>query len=335
MHVILYILIPLSVVIASFIIWLITLPSTFRVKESINLKIPLTEAFNYLLRMDNHIVWSPWLMHNPSTNIEYSARLDQPTSFYSWDDDMLGAGKLMHRKIEQNKRIDQDIEFYRPFKSKAKVTWEFEQQEGSVRVSWVMDSSMPLFLRWMIPMLEHGISSDYRLGLVRLAHVLDDTATQMDLSWDGAHDQPSVTGVFEGFSGDLAGISQAFDASVPKLNTFIDDHKLPKTNKLFGVYHSVNVAKRTTDMKVLIQLDGDDNVDRPVYTIPSGKYYQVTYKGSMQNMDLAWYAAYQHLRMLKYKLNTKMPALEEYFHKDEAEISPEQLESVVLLIPLR
>ena len=115
-------------------------------------------------------------MHEPDTRLEFSQSPEQEGGWYTWDGDRVGAGKLTHVSIEPPDRIEERIEFLRPFKSVSAVWWEFVDSDGQTEVSWNMKGAMPFFFRFMTRMMSVMIGKDYDLGLALLRGTLDPRA---------------------------------------------------------------------------------------------------------------------------------------------------------------
>ena len=105
-------------------------------------------------------------MHEPGTTLAFSDKPDQEGGWYTWDGKLIGAGKLTHEKFTGEEKIEQRIEFKRPFKSVCKVWWELEKKDDSTTlVSWNMDGKMPFLFRFMAKKMPEYISKDYDTGL--------------------------------------------------------------------------------------------------------------------------------------------------------------------------
>ena len=133
-------------------------------------------VFNKVRDFRSWAEWSPWLMHEPDTRLEFSQSPEQEGGWYTWDGDRVGAGKLTHVSIEPPDRIEERIEFLRPFKSVSAVWWEFVDRDGQTEVSWNMKGAMPFFFRFMTRMMSVMIGKDYDLGLALLRGTLDPRA---------------------------------------------------------------------------------------------------------------------------------------------------------------
>jgi len=100
------------------------------------------------------------------------------------------------------------------------------------------------------------------------------------------------------------------------------------TGPTFATYSNVNIRKKTCDCRCVVPTaDGD-------YHIAANNYFVFEVVGDYQFMELAWYIAHTHLRMLKRKSNTKAPSVEIYQQMAD-ESANNQHNITEILIPLK
>jgi effector-binding domain-containing protein len=76
----------------------------------------------------------------------------------------------------------------------------------------------------------------------------------------------------------------------------------------------------------------DGDFDRK--TFAGGKHFKVTLTGSCDFLELAWYAAVGHSRMLKLKIDKRRPMLEVYENDPNSVANSNELRTT-LYLPLR
>ena len=133
------------------------------VKESILIEAQPQKIVSVLSDFNSWQYWSPWLIAEPQAKVEVAP----DNKYYYWEGAIVGAGQMWIR-AESEKAIAIDLEFLKPFKSKAKVAFFLEPEAGKTKLSWTMDSSLPFFLFWMKKAYEVFISMDYCRGLKML-----------------------------------------------------------------------------------------------------------------------------------------------------------------------
>ena len=178
-------LIIFAIILAGALLYLSSLDGSYEVRRSLLMSVDARTVFDKVRDFRTWKEWSPWLMHEPETRLEFSENADQEGGSYTWDGARVGAGKLTHESLQPPARIEERIEFTRPFKSVCKVWWEFEDRDGQTEVTWCMQGRMPFFLRFMTAMTKQMIEKDYDLGLAMLRGVLDPTAERPVISFAG------------------------------------------------------------------------------------------------------------------------------------------------------
>lgn len=92
----------------------------FKVVRSIIINLSIDKVKASLIDFQQWPVWSPWLIMEPETTINYSAQQSQVGASYNWDGELTGAGEMELVEITDN-HLTMDLRFQRPFKSSANV----------------------------------------------------------------------------------------------------------------------------------------------------------------------------------------------------------------------
>ncbi|MCW8885460.1 MAG: SRPBCC family protein, partial [Motiliproteus sp.] len=147
------------------IAYLANLPGEYQISRSRIYDLSPQQLFDKIRDFRSWPQWSPWLIHEPGTHLEYSADCDQEGGYYSWDGQYVGAGKLTHLRFQTPQRIEQEIEFTRPFKSVCQVSFHFTERDEGTELTWSMQGRMPFLFRFMTAKTVAMITKDYDLGL--------------------------------------------------------------------------------------------------------------------------------------------------------------------------
>ena len=131
------------------------------VDRSVKIDAPVADVFSKLNDFNHWQAWSPWLIQEPEAKVTVAA----DAKSYSWEGDRIGSGQMKIENEEANKSIHCDLQFLKPWKSKAKTWFEFAEEDGGTKVTWFMDSSLPFFMFWMKKMMTAFIGMDYERGL--------------------------------------------------------------------------------------------------------------------------------------------------------------------------
>jgi len=296
-------------------IYLASLDGSYQVRRSLQIGVPVKQAFAAIQDLKTWPEWSPWLLHEPDTKIVYSEDCQQEGGSYSWDGKLVGAGKLSHLSISPDSRIEQQIEFIRPFKSVSQVNWYFEDKNGSTNVEWEMIGSMPFLFRFMIKNIEPMISKDYDLGLALLNGYLLPTAAHPTIKFCGRESLDNFQYWSIPFSGNLRDIQAIRKPGLIALETAAGENAglgltIYRQNDWRQSHYRGEIAIPVTEPSA------KSNYSNRLFK--GGNYYKVEAIGDHDFLPLAWYAAFSHCRMHRIKLDKSRPSLEIYHNNPEA-----------------
>jgi len=329
-------LIIVAALIAIPLLYLTTLDGRFTVRRSLAIAIAPKAAFDAIRDLKSWSEWSPWLMHEPDTRLTYSDAPDTEGGWYHWDGKLVGAGRLTHERFTGEQRIDQRIEFERPFKSVNRVWWELEEQpDGATLVHWNMAGRMPFLFRFMAKKMPDFIGRDFATGLYRLRARLEPDAEVPHIRFEGLQELPDQTALTLPFEGNIEAMKQAMREGFPKLDGYVKAQRLSPMGPPFAVYHKIDPRNRhfTGDMAIPVPADTACG-EFAVKNFAGGRYYRTRLEGSYEFLELAWYQAYSHLRMLKLKPQHQRASLEIY-ENDPSTVDHSNEIVTSLLIPVK
>jgi hypothetical protein len=92
-----------------------------------------------------------------------------PGHKYAWQGKKTGTGSLRINNLDE-KHIHFDLEFLKPWKSKAKDNWLFEHWgDGGTKVTWQNSGDLPWpIARLMGPMINKNLTHQFGIGLSNL-----------------------------------------------------------------------------------------------------------------------------------------------------------------------
>jgi effector-binding domain-containing protein len=310
------------------IVYLASLDGNFEIRRSLSIDAPVDEVFAAIRDFKTWPEWSPWLLHEGDTKIEYSDDYQQEGGFYSWDGKLTGAGKLTHIKIHPGKSIHQDIEFTRPFRSLNQINWYFEDTDGSTTISWEMIGSLPFWFRFMSKNIEPMISKDYDLGLVLLKGYLRPESSHLGILFCGRESLESFQYWSIPFNGNLRDLQASRKTSLASLEAIAG-----KGGGLgLSIYREIDWQQTHFSGEVAIPVSKSSTTS--IYTtrqFKGGEYYKVEARGDHQYLPLAWYAAFTHCRMHKIKLDKSRHSLEIYRDNPKVVEDSNQIRTILYL----
>jgi effector-binding domain-containing protein len=329
-------LIVLAIIIAIPLIYLASLDGGFTVRRSLQIAADQKTLFDKIRDFRSWSDWSPWLLHEPETALVFSETPDREGGWYSWDGKTVGAGRLTHEKFSATEKIEQRIEFTRPFKSTSRVWWDLEPiDERTTRVHWNMAGKMPFLFRFMAKKMPGYIAKDYDTGLYLLRGELERDAEVPGITFDGPRELPDQSALAIHFEGHIEAMKKAMMEGFPRLGRYIEEKGLSAAGHPFAVYHKVDMEKMHFDCDMAWPVATDTpSSDFEIKSYPGGRYYKTTLSGSYEFLELAWYQAYAHLQMQKIRPRHRS-APREVYENDPATVSHSNEIVTSIYIPIK
>ena len=316
-------------------VYLATLDGRYKVDRSIVIEVAPQQVFDRVRDLRSWKDWSPWLIHEPDTTLEFSEHPDQEGGWYRWDGRVVGAGKLTHGRFEVPSMIDQQIEFIRPFRSVVAVGWRFQPCDEGTWVHWQMNGRMPFLFRFMAARTQAMIEKDYDLGLAMLRGVLDPQAEVPRLTFAGETVLSPWHSLAYDWSGSLDDMPAVMQQQFPLLVSEIEQQGRAQIGPAFTAFHSVDQDRQQIECSMAIVVDSEASAgSMALKDLGGGRYFKVSVQGSYSFLGLAWYAANSHLRMHKFKRDRSRPSLEVYENDPRAVSSSNEL-LTTLYLPLK
>lgn len=307
-----FVLIAILLIVAA-LIYLSTLPGEYHIRRSLPMAVDPQRVFDQVRDFRSWTEWSPWLIHEPDARLTYSDNAEGEGGSYSWDGKYIGAGTLTHVRLEPPRRIAQRIDFRRPFKSTSEVSWEFVEREGQTETVWSMRGRMPFLLRFLTRTMIAMIEKDYDLGLAMLRGTLDPQAERPRIRFMGEVRTAPVTALTIPFSGGLEAMTKAMEEGFPRLLAQVQGQGKTPAGPPFTAYRKVDPKTMQFECDIALPVTEDTAPGEfAVKRLGGGRCYRVQAQGSYGFLELAWYSAIAHLRMLKLKQDKSRPSLETY-----------------------
>lgn len=162
-----YILLAL---ILSLLIIAALMPKAYQVEKSIIISKQPHFVMDKVGDLNNYSQWNPWQQSDPTAQSTITGTPHSPGHKYAWEGKKVGMGSLTLLD-ENTKHIHFELEFIRPWKSKAKDNWLFEEwgNGNETKVTWLNAGELPWPLaRLMGPMIGKALNHQFTVGLDNL-----------------------------------------------------------------------------------------------------------------------------------------------------------------------
>ncbi|MTI29724.1 SRPBCC family protein [Xanthovirga aplysinae] len=143
------------------------------VEREVTINRPVEEVFDYVKYLKNQDHFSKWARMDPEMKKKYQGT-DGAVGFISaWESENkdVGMGEQEILKIEEGKRIDFELRFYKPYKSTDNAYIITERINSNItKVKWGFEAEMkyPMNLMLLVWNMEEDLGNDLQEGLNRL-----------------------------------------------------------------------------------------------------------------------------------------------------------------------
>lgn len=307
----------------------------YNVKRSIVINVAIQKVRDSLTDYRQWPLWSPWLIMEPETKLNYNEKQGEVGAAYDWKGELIGEGAMELSSIADNE-LEMFLQFEKPFKSTAAVKFELEAHGSAVtNIIWSMDSKLPFFLFWMVNKIKAYIGMDYERGLKMLKDYLETGSVASKIKVDGVQAIESQQYIGLENQCRLADMANTLSYEFKKLKQFMHDNDLSTELAPFTIYISFDIENNSTSFISAIPIDKDITVSSPFIKgeIKGGDALKVTHTGHYEHLGNAWTTVMAYARAKKIKTK-KSPVGIEFYLNDPMKTAPEELITEVYL-PLK
>jgi predicted transcriptional regulator YdeE len=308
----------------------------FSISESIVINKDPETVFDAVADFGTWSTWSPWLLAEPDAKVTVSPDPASVGSTYDWDGKVVGAGGLVHQKLERGQRIEAVIQFLRPMKSKSMVYFDFDAAEGGTKITWHMEGSMPFYLGWLIPMIRTFVAMDYNRGLMMLKEWLEtgEIATSEEIV--GLTSSPSfrLAGIRTTCS--VSEIAASMQNVMQETKERLDAAGICPEGAGASAYYHFDVKAGTFDYISGFIVPADTRLPDGLteWSTPEDQTFSVIHTGPYSHLGNAWYCAYQHVRNAGLPVKQKKTPTFEIYRNDPETTDPADLITQIY-VPVR
>ncbi|MEM9022125.1 MAG: SRPBCC family protein [Bacteroidota bacterium] len=293
------------------------------ISKSITIDQPIDKVYGIISDFHQWTAWSPWLIMEPEAKVTVA---DDGKS-YAWNGKRVGEGNMKVLSESSPSRIDYDLVFLKPWKSKASVSFHLASEGNGTKATWTMGSSLPFFMFFMKKMMEAFVGMDYERGLLMLKDYAEGGSVPSKLEFAGKSNAPETKYIGIRTACARGDMEQKMTADFDKLWGFLQDKgDLIQGNGL-SIYHKWDMVKGQVEYTAGVQVNAHPS-DLPdgvfAAAIPATPVHTVRHVGSYRHLGNAWSTQYNMMRAKAFKPNKKLHPFEMYGNKpgevDEKEL---------------
>ena len=279
----------------------------FTVEKSIEVTAKHEVVIENIQNLTNWSQWSPWLCldNQTMTSVEGNS--------LTWSSKLIGKGAI-HFVSESTDKLQFNLVFFSPFKSKAKVTFTIVTQGNQQRVTWHMIGNLPLIMLFHKKFMSIMIGLDYQRGLIRLKNLSELGYIPAKLEFE---DTPFNVDSFKcmglAAKGSFADVATHMKQTFTKLYNTVEQEKL-QISKVYCFCEKVMFVKDIIQYSAAVEVEDIAATTSTLAksTIPAHKAIKVTLSGDYKFLADALSGLHVQTRGLKLPINKQIPPDEVY-----------------------
>lgn len=256
------------------------------VDRSIKIDAPVADVFSKLNDFNHWQPWSPWLIQEPEAKVTVA----EDAKSYSWEGNRIGSGQMEIENEEENKSIHYDLQFLKPWKSKAKTWFEFAEEDGGTKVTWFMDSSLPFFMFWMKKQMNAFIGMDYERGLNMLKDYVEKGTVPSKVDLKGVQTFNATNYVVKNTSTTIDNMGTDMEKDLADLHAWAQEQGINEGAPI-TIYHKWDMVNRRVEYSTGVpvkDLPSDLKSGFSTLSIPEVQTYTVVHTGEYKHLGNGW-----------------------------------------------
>lgn len=286
------------------------MPKTY-VKRSILIDSPIEKIFPLVNDFANWTAWSPWAILEKEAKIN----VKEDGKFFDWQGARIGSGNMTITSEKTNESVYVDLTFLKPWKSYAKVIYNFKKVNNSTEVTWELHSSLPFFMFWMKQMMQNMVGMDFDRGLKMLKDLSEKGHVPCELELEKSASFKSKHFIGYSTTSPMGKMSNVMSEKIPMIQTFIKENNLVANGEMVSIYHKWDMKNMTTTFTTGAFVESIPENLAP--GMESGKIENssvnlVRLIGDYEHLANAWSMQMMMQRNMEFKHNKKQDPFEVY-----------------------
>ena len=150
------------------------MPGKYSVEKSIVINKMPDVVFDHVANLNHYRDWNPWQKMEPGAKANVTGTPKTVGHRFEWEGKKIGQGSLTIKSVNPPHKAEIDLEFVKPWKSKADDIWTFESQNGSTKVTWLNHGPLAYpMARMMGPMISKNLNYQFEQGLKNLKEMCE------------------------------------------------------------------------------------------------------------------------------------------------------------------
>ncbi|ORT48687.1 transcriptional regulator [Vibrio sp. qd031] len=285
----------------------------YQVKKSIVIDAEPEQVQQFVADFTHWPSWSPWLITEPDCPLVYSGDQGSEGASYTWDGEIVGSGEMQLVEVKPG-TLNMDLRFLRPFKSQAKVGFEFDAVDGGCKVSWIMGSQVPWFLFFLKNLFKNMIGMDYDRGLGMLKAKIETGKVESKLSLLGDLTIDATHYVSLRGGATIEQMKEVMPGHIDSLTQLVTEQKVVPNGPLFALYTKMDMNTSYSEFETCLPIESPVDLSEPfvVKQLPTTQAYAVEHTGAYNYLGNAWSMVMMASRHYKVKTSKAILGMERF-----------------------
>ncbi|WP_036155016.1 SRPBCC family protein [Maribacter forsetii] len=166
------VVIILGVIVVLIILLALIAPKSYHVSRSIELEHPPEQVWSHLKYLKKQQEWSPWARKDPKMELSFTGVDGEVGATSHWNGNKdVGEGEQEITRIVEGERIEQDLQFLKPYKSQSDCYMTLEEYEvNKSKVTWGFSgrNKFPMSIMMLFMSMDKMVGKDFEAGLENL-----------------------------------------------------------------------------------------------------------------------------------------------------------------------
>lgn len=286
-------------------------PKTYRVERSVDINADAGTIYQQISSFKNLNAWSPWNKYDTvSLKHTYEGVEGTVGAKTCWEgSDQVGSGCQTFSKLEENKRVDIDLAFVKPFESQAKTYLEITSSDNGQKVTWGMNGENNFISKifGLFMNMDKMIGNDFDAGLADLKKICENAPKTPSYE---IKEQAWETKTYIGIKKTMA-FTDDFSAFLGSSYTTLMASKPEIIGAPVGLYFTWDEASQKTEMAAALPVSTPKvSKEYEVFEVKANKAFVIDYYGAYDKSMAAHQAMDVYLK--EKGLTQKSPVIEEY-----------------------
>lgn len=286
------------------------------IESSIHIEARADKILQAIVDFNTWPIWSPWLYIEPETQLSYQGQAGQSGHGYRWEGKKTGSGSMTLTSISAH-RVECNLQFIKPFKSKADVAFTLEASgSDSTRLTWLMASSLPFFMFWMKDTMTGMIRADYGRGLLMLKDYIELGEVPSRSKLLGKVEMESAHYLGLRTSTSIDTLATSMGAQFASLGEAVRKQALTTHGRPFSLYEKIDLKQFSCTYIAAQPVEKPPSPEAPFVKgvrLPC-EALKLIHNGPYRHLGSAWAKLMAEARHHKFKPSKKLPPFEIYLN---------------------